>query len=105
MKVKILFWSAILNIIGVLLTYALSFITNNNHYAVSIDKFFIFTSTLILIITLILKNRTIFIMSIIALLLSISMNIFNISISYQKWLEREQPELGHRSTDFNSEKI
>ncbi|WEI18689.1 hypothetical protein PY247_00165 [Acinetobacter proteolyticus] len=105
MKVKILFWVALLNIIGVVFIYTLSFMTKNNHYAVSIDRFFISTSALILIITLILKQKIAILVSIIALLLSISMNVFNISISYQKWLEREQPELGHRSTDFNSEKI
>ncbi|MCU4581329.1 hypothetical protein KTJ32_10070 [Acinetobacter gyllenbergii] len=105
MKVKILFWVALLNIIGVVFIYILSFMTNNNHYAVSIDTFFISTSALILIITLILKQKIAILVSIMALLLSISMNLFNISISYQNWLEREQPELGHRNSDLNSEKI
>lgn len=105
MKVKILFWVAILNLVGIALIYALSFMTKNNHYAVSIDTFFISTSAVIFILSLILKHKTAILASIIALVLGVCMNVFNISISYQKWLDREQPEVGHRYADFNSEEI
>ena len=68
--------------------------TNNNHYALSIDKFFIASSIVILILALILKNRKVIFISLLSTLLSAGMNIFNISISYQEWIEREQPSIG-----------
>ena len=67
--------------------------TNNNHYALSIDKFFIASS--ILILALILRNRKVIFISLLSILLSVGMNIFNISISYQEWIEREQPSIGN----------
>ena len=94
MKNKILFFLSMFNLICVFLIYILSYMTNNNHYALSIDKFFIASSIVILILALILKNRKVIFISLLSTLLSAGMNIFNISISYQEWIEREQPSIG-----------
>jgi len=40
MKLNILFWISTLNLVGIFLVYILSFMTKNNHYAISIDMFF-----------------------------------------------------------------
>ena len=93
MKNKILFFLSVFNLVCIFLIYILSYMTNNNHYALSIDKFFIASS--ILILALILRNRKVIFISLLSILLSVGMNIFNISISYQEWIEREQPSIGN----------
>ena len=96
MKLKILFWVSTLNLVGIFLFYILSFMTRNNHYAISIDTFFLASSIVLFILALILRNTKAISISLLSIVLAIGMNIFNISISYQKWIEREQPELGKR---------
>lgn len=96
MKVKILFWISTLNLIGIFLVYILSFVTKNNHYAVSIDAFFLASSIVLLALGLLLRSTKAISISLLSIVLAVCLNVFNISISYQKWLEREQPELGHR---------
>ncbi|AYO52266.1 hypothetical protein CDG68_00515 (plasmid) [Acinetobacter wuhouensis] len=96
MKRRILFWLSALNLISVVLIYILSFITKNNHYAISVDTFFLASSIVLFILALILRNTKAISISLLSIVLAIGMNIFNISISYQKWIEREQPELGKR---------
>lgn len=96
MKVKILFWISTLNLIGIFLIYILSFVTKNNHYAVSIDTFFLASSIILLALGLLLRSTKAISISLLSIVLAVGMNVFNISISYQKWLEREQPEFGHR---------
>lgn len=96
MKLKILLWLSILNLIGILGVYILSFMTKNNHYAISIDVFFIASSIALLIFALIFRNIKVILISLLSIVLGIGMNILNISISYQKWIEREQPELGEK---------
>jgi hypothetical protein len=95
MKNKILFFLSVFNLVCIFLIYILSYMTNNNHYALSIDKFFIASSIAILILALILRNRKVIFISLLSILLSVGMNIFNISISYQEWIEREQPSIGN----------
>ena len=95
MKNKILFFLSVFNLVCIFLIYILSYITNNNHYSLSIDKFFIASSIAILILALILRNRKVIFISLLSILLSVGMNIFNISISYQEWIEREQPSIGN----------
>ena len=96
MKRRILFWLSALNLISVVLIYILSFITKNNHYAISVDTFFLASSIVLFILALILRNTKAISISLLSIVLAIGMNIFNISISYQKWIEQEQPELGKR---------
>ena len=96
MKRRILFWLSALNLISVVLIYILSFITKINHYAISVDTFFLASSIVLFILALILRNTKAISISLLSIVLAIGMNIFNISISYQKWIEREQPELGKR---------
>ena len=95
MKERILFWLSALNLISVVLIYILSFITKNNHYAISVDTF-LASSIVLFILALILRNTKAISISLLSIVLAIGMNIFNISISYQKWIEQEQPELGKR---------
>jgi hypothetical protein len=96
MKLKILFWLSILNLIGIFLIYILSIMTRNNHYAPFIDTFFLGASVIFFVLALILRNPRIIAICLFSILLAVGMNVFNISISHQKWLEREQPELGER---------
>ncbi|MCU4601174.1 hypothetical protein [Acinetobacter bereziniae] len=96
MKLKILFWLFTLNLIGIFLVYILSFMTINNHYAISIDMFFVGSSVVLFALSLLLRNTKAISISLLSIGLAVGMNFFNISISYQKWIEREQPELGHR---------
>jgi len=96
MKLKILFWLSTLNLIGIFLVYILSFMTRNNHYAISIDMFFVGSSVVLLALALLLRSTKVISISLLSIVLAVGMNFFNVSISYQKWLEREQPELGHR---------
>lgn len=96
MKSKILFWLSTLDLIGIFLAYILSFMTKNNHYAISIDMFFVGSSVILFALALLLRNTKTISISLLSIVLAVGMNFFNISISYQKWIEREQPELGHR---------
>ena len=96
MKLKILFWFSTLNIIGIFLVYILSFMTRNNHYAISIDTFFLASSVVLVVLALLLKSTKATSISLLSIVLAVGMNIFNVSISYQKWLDREQPEWGQR---------
>ncbi len=93
---KILFWVSTFNLIGIFLIYMLSFMTRNNHYAIPIDTVFLASSMILVILSLRLRNTNIIAISLLSIVLSVGMNIFNIGISYPKWLERGQPELGHR---------
>ncbi len=70
--------------------------TRNNHYAISIDMFFVGSSVVLLALALLLRSTKVISISLLSVVLAVGMNFFNISISYQKWIEREQPELGHR---------
>ena len=96
MKLKILFWLSILNLIGIFLIYILSIMTRNNHYAISIDTFFLASSVVLVVLALLLKSTKVISISLLSIVLAVGMNVFNISISYQKWLDREQPEWGQR---------
>lgn len=71
--------------------------TRNNHYAISIDKFFLTSSVVLVVLALLLKSTKVISISLLSIVLAVGMNVFNISISYQKWLDREQPELGKRA--------
>ena len=94
MKNKIFFLGSIFNLVCIFLIYIFAYITKNNHYALSIDTFFVASSIVILIFALIFKNKKVIFISLLSTLLGVGMNIFNISINYQKWLEREQPLIG-----------
>ena len=96
MKRRILFWLSALNLISVVLIYILSFITKNNHYAISVDTFFLASSVVLVVLALLLKSTKVISISLLSIVLAVGMNVFNISISYQKWLDREQPEWGQR---------
>ena len=95
MKLKILFWVSTLNLVGIFLFYILSFMTRNNHYAISIDTF-LASSVVLVVLALLLKSTKVISISLLSIVLAVGMNVFNISISYQKWLDREQPEWGQR---------
>ena len=71
--------------------------TRNNHYAISIDTFFLASSVVLVVLALLLKSTKVISISLLSIVLAVGMNVFNISISYQKWLDREQPELGTRA--------
>lgn len=71
--------------------------TKNNHYAISIDTFFLVSSVVLVVLALLLRSTKIIAISLLSIVLAVGMNIFNVSISYQKWLDREQPELGKRA--------
>jgi len=82
--------------VGIFLVYILSIMTRNNHYAISIDMFFLWASVIFFILALLFRSTRVISISLLSLVLALGMNVFNISISYQKWVEREQPELGER---------
>ena len=70
--------------------------TRNNHYAVAVDTVFLASSIVLFILALLLRNTRVISISLLSIVLAVGMNVFNISISYQKWLDREQPEWGQR---------
>lgn len=82
-----------LNLAFILLIYLKSFITKNNHFAFSIDTFFIASSFILLVLALVIKNKKSVFINVIAIILGIAMNFFNVSISYQEWIKREQPDV------------
>lgn len=92
-KIDILFLIAILNLVGIFLMYVNSFITKNNHHSLSIDTIFITTSLIILLISIFSLKPRVIMISILALILSIAMNIFNIKIGYETWIKRDQPAI------------
>ena len=92
-----MFWISTLNLVGIFLVYIFSFMTKNNHYAISIDTFFLVSSVVLVVLALLLRSTKIIAISLLSIVLAVGMNIFNVSISYQKWLDREQPELGKRA--------
>ena len=69
----------------------ISYLTVNNHYGFAVDQFFSMSSIIIFLISMVCFNKKAILIAGIAVLLSIAMNIFNIGISYQKWIERGQP--------------
>lgn len=71
--------------------------TSNNHYTISIDTVFLASSVILIILSLRFRNISTVSISLLSIVLAVGMSIFNISISYQKWLDREQPELGERA--------
>lgn len=96
MKNKIWFWLSGLNLVLILLVYLLSFMTKNNHYALPVDTMFVVSSVVVLAISLIAKNKKAAYIGVVSVVLAICMNVFNIGIDYQKWIEREQPSIGDR---------
>ena len=86
MKLKILFWVSTLNLVGIFLFYILSFMTRNNHYAISIDTFFLASSVVLVVLALLLKSTKVISISLLSIVLAVGMNVFNISISYQNGL-------------------
>ncbi|TCM66810.1 hypothetical protein EC844_111100 [Acinetobacter calcoaceticus] len=84
---------SILNLIAIFLLYLNSFIQNNNHYAISIDTYFMSSSIIIFLFSLFCCKRNIILLSMLALVMSVVMNVYNIGVSYEIWIEREQPEL------------
>ena len=69
----------------------ISYLTVNNHYGFAVDQFFSMLSIIIFLISMVCFNKKAILIAGIAVILSITMNIFNIGISYQKWIERGQP--------------
>ena len=87
MKNKILFFLSVFNLVCIFLIYILSYMTNNNHYALSIDKFFIASSIAILILALILRNRKVIFISLLSILLSVGMHCLGCPASQAETLE------------------
>jgi hypothetical protein len=69
----------------------------NNHYAIAIDTLFLTSSVVFFVFALLLKSTKVILINLLSIVLAVGMNTFNISISYQKWLDREQPELAERA--------
>jgi hypothetical protein len=83
---------SIANLLLILLIYIQALISNNNHYGIALDTFSIITSGVLFIVVLFFRYKTLIILTIISLLLSVFLNIFNISIHYDKWIKRYQPD-------------
>ena len=60
--------------------------TRNNHYAISIDTFFLASSVVLVVLALLLKSTKVISISLLSIVLAVGMNVFNISISYQNGL-------------------
>lgn len=91
-KLTLLYLISIMNLFVVLLILLSSLVSNNNHYGVSIDSIALIFSSFILLTTLFFKKKILILLSLVSLMLSISLNIFNISIHYDKWIKRGMPE-------------
>ena len=80
-----------LNLFAISLIYINSYFSKNNHHAFSVDTIFLVFSLFLLVISLILKRNKSLFTNILSIIFSIMMNYYNISISYQDWIDREQP--------------
>lgn len=90
---KILAIFSYVNIVSIFLLISHVALQNNNHYGFAFDQIFLTFSSLLLIASFCLFSIKKIILNSFACILSLALNLFNISIDYPQWIERGQPDI------------
>ncbi len=90
---KILAIFSRLNIVSIFLLMLFSILKNNNHYGIAFDHVFLVSSLVLLCLSTLILFKKLILTNGIAVVLSLTLNHFNIAIHYHQWLEREQPNI------------
>ncbi len=90
---KVLAIFSYLNLVSIFLLIFFSILNHNNHYGIAFDQIFLSSSLILFSLSTLILFKKLITTNLIAIILSLTLNHFNIAIDYQRWLEREQPNI------------